>query len=96
MRGVMETYPDVEQGVKMLRLSNEIPNDTVSFRKTLPQEYKDRIVTAILDMAKSPEGLDLLGKLYNITGLVPAVDSDYDIVRRMGETLGFDFSQAIK
>lgn len=95
-RNVMEQYPDVEQRVKILRLSNEIPNDTVSFRKTLPQEYKDRIVTAILEMAKTPEGVDLLGKLYNITGLVPAVDSDYDVVRRMGETLGFDFSQAIK
>jgi|GEM_PF-4838394 len=44
---------------------------------------------------KATEGLQVLGYLYNITSLATASDSDYDVVRAMGETLGFDFEKAI-
>ena len=95
-RNVFETYPDAGERVKILRLSDEIPNDTVSFRKDLPEDVKQKLVAAILTMAKTDEGVEVLGKLYNITGLVAATDSDYDVVRQMGTNLGFDFASVIK
>ena len=95
-RNVIETYPDVEQKVKILRLSDPIPNDTVSFRKDLPQDVKDKIVSALLAMAKTSEGVKVLGELYNITGLAPASDADYDIVRGMAKTLGIDLGKLVK
>lgn len=95
-RTALETYPDVAEKVKILQLSSPIPNDTVSFRSDLPQDVKDKLIAAILGMSKSDEGIEVLGELYNITGLVPAVDSDYDVVRKMGDLLGFDFATALE
>ena len=45
---------------------------------------------------RSDEGQQVLGDLYNITGLVPASDSDYDVVRSMGESLGFEVEKALE
>jgi phosphonate transport system substrate-binding protein len=95
-RNALTDYPDVGEKVKIVEISDPIPNDTVSFRKDLDQETKDMLVQAILDMAASDNGVELLGELYNITGLVEASDSDYDVVRAMGTTLGFDFEAALE
>lgn len=95
-RTALETYPDVGEKVKIVRLSDPIPNDTVSFRKDLDEEVKNNVVMAIMNMSKTDQGQELLGELYNITGFVPATDADYDIVRNMGETLGFDFEKALE
>ena len=95
-RTALEAYPDVVEKVKIVQLSSNIPNDTVSFRADLPQEVKDKVVSAILALSKTDEGIEVLGELYNITGLVPASDSDYDVVRKMGELLGFDFEKALE
>lgn len=92
----LETYPDVAEKVKIVTLSDPIPNDTVSFREDLPEEIKENLTQAILDMAESDEGQEMLGELYNITGLVRATDEDYDIVRNMGETLDFNFEEALE
>ena len=94
-RTALEQYPDVAEKVKIVQLSDPIPNDTVSFRKDMDQEVKEKLVAAILEMAESDDGQQILGELYNITGLVPAADSDYDVVRNMGRTLGFDFEKAL-
>ena len=94
-RNILNDYPDAGEKVKIVRLSDPIPNDTVSFRQDLDKEVKDKLVSALLDLARSDEGQQILGDLYNITGLVPASDRDYDVVRTMGENLGFDFESAL-
>ena len=95
-RTALESYPDAGEKVKIVQLSDPIPNDTVSFRADLPQDVKDKLIAAILAMTKTDEGIEVLGELYNITGLVPASDSDYDVVRKMGDLLGFDFEKALE
>jgi phosphonate transport system substrate-binding protein len=95
-RTALESYPDVGEKVKIVRLSDPIPNDTVSFRADLPEDVKDKLIAAILAMTKTDEGIEVLGELYNITGLVPASDADYDVVRKMGDLLGFDFEKALE
>jgi len=95
-RTARESYPDVAEKVKIVQLSAPIPNDTVSFRADLPEDVKDKLIAAILAMTKTDEGVEVLGELYNITGLVPASDADYDVVRKMGDLLGFDFEKALE
>ena len=88
-------HPDVTQVVKILRLTDPIPNDPVVFRKGLPVSVKDSLVASFIDLAKSDEGSELLYLLYGIAGLVPADDSDYDVVRKMGATLQLDFADIL-
>ena len=95
-RAVRETYPDVAEKVVIVGFTDWIPNDTVSFREGFPAEMRDKIVTALKAYAASETGQEVLGDLYNITGLVDATDADYDVVRRSLEALGKPIEEFIE
>ncbi len=87
---LLETYPDVFQKIKIVALTDSIPNDTVTFRRGLPPEIEKRLVKALAKFSQSGEGQEVLRSLYDIDGLMPATDQDYDIVRQTLKTLGMD------
>ena len=72
---VQKDYPDVMQKLKVIWKSDPIPNDTVSFRKTLPADVKDRVANALLRFSQTPAGLDALKSLYEIEAL-----ADYQLL----------------
>lgn len=86
-------YPDVSQQLKVLGLSQPIPNDPVVLRSGLDKELGAQLVAALVELSVSVEGRELLDRLYDIDGLAPVSDDDYDGVRAMGKTLGLDFEQ---
>lgn len=95
-RLVKVQYPDVEQKVKIIQLSDAIPNDPIIFRKDLPEEMKNVIVDAFMKFVTTPEGKDAFKKIYDVTELKRASDSDYDSVREMLTTLGADADELMK
>jgi len=80
---VKTQFPDVEQKVKIIAITEPIPNDPVVFRAGMPKEMVQSIIVALIKYAKSDEGLKNLKTLYNIEGFVFANDSDYDDYRNM-------------
>jgi len=66
---VQTMLPDVMQKVKVIWTSQPIPNDTVSMRRGLPSEVKDKVTTALLQFSQTPSGSDTLKSLYNIDAL---------------------------
>lgn len=82
-RLVKTQYPDVEQKVKIIELSEPIPNDPIAFRKEMPEEMKEKIVDTLLQFAATPEGKKALDLMLGATNLKKATDSDYDTVREM-------------
>lgn len=82
---VLSTNPDVVKKVRILRISQSIPNDTVSFGPKFPQELRDKIVSALIDFSKTDAWKTSIGdtKFYGWTGIAPATDAEYDIVRDM-------------
>lgn len=95
-RAVIDTYPDVEEKVKIIGYTDWIPNDTVTFRKDFPVEMKENIVQSLLDFAASEEGHDVLSTLLDIDNFVRADDSDYDVVRKTLNILGTNAAEMIK
>jgi len=87
---LLETYPDVLNKIAIIDWTDWIPNDTVTMRKNLPDEIKDKIVQALLAYVKTPEGKKVMKELYDIDGLQPVTDADYNIVRQTLKTLGKD------
>jgi phosphonate transport system substrate-binding protein len=101
---VQKTLPDVMQKVKVIWKSDPIPNDTVSFRKGLPGEVKDRVTNALLRFSQTPAGLDALKTLYEIEALadyqtlvtkykvnpasVPTLDAFFNPVRDVQRYVG--------
>ncbi|MCB5224542.1 MAG: phosphate/phosphite/phosphonate ABC transporter substrate-binding protein [Candidatus Cloacimonadaceae bacterium] len=93
---LLDTYPDVLEKVKIVALTDSIPNDTVTFRRGLPQDVEEKLMKALEKFAQTGQGQEILHKLYDIDGLQPAKDADYDIVRRTLETLEMDAGKILK
>lgn len=87
-RLVRTQYPDVEEKIEIVQLTDEIPNDPIVFRKDLPEEVKTKLTDAFLAMVKTPEGLEAFKAVYGVTGIERATDADYESVRQMIAKLG--------
>jgi phosphonate transport system substrate-binding protein len=78
------TDPAQRARFRVVAYSDAIPGDTVSVRKTYNTTCRDTVVevqNALLNMRYKKETQKMLTDLYRINYLVPAKDSDYDIVR---------------
>lgn len=93
---VKETFPDVEDKVKIIGFTEWIPNDTVTFRKGFPTEMKKKIINELLDYAKTDDGAETLQKLLQINDFIRGNDSDYDVVRKTLEAINADAADFIK
>jgi phosphonate transport system substrate-binding protein len=65
---VERQYRDVKDKVKVLMYTDPIPNDTVSFRKGLPEDVKERTTKALFRIAETAPGKETLDRLYQIQG----------------------------
>jgi len=83
--------PDVVQKVRILAVSQAIPNDTLSFGPDFPAELRAQIETALVAFSQTEAWGDSIGSddFYGWTGLEPATDAEYDIVREMVEATGY-------
>jgi phosphonate transport system substrate-binding protein len=82
-RLVKAQYPDVEQKIEIIKLTSEIPNDPIVFRKDLPDDLKKAITEAFVKMVETPEGKNAFKTLYGVDSVQIASDKDYDGVRAM-------------
>lgn len=95
-RLVLTQYPDVKNKIRILELSEAIPNDPIVLRKDLPEEMKVRIVDATIAFVATPEGKEAFNKTYGVLEFKKASDKDYEPVRSMLRTLGKSVSELIK
>lgn len=95
-RLVRQQYPDVEERIKIITLTDSIPNDPIVFRRDLPENLKKDITQAILNFIKTKDGAKAFYDLYGVTELKEAKDSDYDSVRKMLTALGKDAQELVE
>jgi phosphonate transport system substrate-binding protein len=83
--------PDVMQKVRILAVSQAIPNDTLSFGPEFPADLRAMIEAALLEFAKTEAWGTSIGSadFYGWSGIEPATDADYDVVRAMVEATGY-------
>ncbi len=92
---VVTQYPDVFDVIKIVALTDPIPNDPVIFRKGMPDEMKEKIVTALLKFVSTPEGQESLHRIYNVKKLIPTSDKDYDVLRQKLDEINFKIEGAL-
>ena len=87
---IREEAPDVVQKVRILALSDEIPNDTMSFSPDFPAELRDVVMQAIIDYVASDACAETLcnENFYNWTGADYIYDENFDGVRLLMEAQG--------
>lgn len=87
---IREEAPDVIEKVRILTISDGIPNDTLSFGPEFPATTRTKIEEALTTFATTEDFKTSIGSkdFYNWTGIAPAKDADYDFVRLMVEAAG--------
>jgi phosphonate transport system substrate-binding protein len=87
---LIEEAPDIVQKVRILALSPEIPNDTMSFGPDFPAELKQQIMDAVVAYVQSEACLETLcnEKFYAWTDAAPVYDENFDGIRLMMEAQG--------
>lgn len=87
---IREAAPDVVQQQRILTISPEIPNDTLSFGPDFPADVRSQIETALVAFAETEAWAESIGNpdFYDWTGLSPATDAEYDFIRSMVEATG--------
>jgi phosphonate transport system substrate-binding protein len=92
----METYPAIFEETRILQISDEIPNDTLSFGAQFPLALAQEIAVAVKDYASSddcinpPEGTVTFcsDAFYGWTGAAQVLDSAFDPTRFLMNALG--------
>jgi phosphonate transport system substrate-binding protein len=88
-RNIREAAPDVIQGVRILTLSEPIPNDTLSYSPDFPDELAGQINDAIKAFAEDdPEGFASAFEAYSWSGVADTNDAEFDSIRAIVEALG--------
>ncbi len=93
---VLTQFPDVADKVKIIALTDDIPNDPVVCRKDLPEEMKVAVKNALLKFVSTPEGQQALYDIYDVRGYIDTKDSDYDVLRNMLKGMGISLSGLVK
>jgi phosphonate transport system substrate-binding protein len=87
--------PDVMQKVRILAVSQAIPNDTLSFGPEFPPELRTQIEEALVAFAETDAWGESIGSsdFYGWSGIAPATDAEYDLVRAMVEATGYQLPE---
>jgi len=90
------TLPDILEKTRVLAYTQEIPADNVTVVKGLDPALRQQIQDGLLALAASEQGKKVLFDLYEIEGLVPATDADYEPVRQMAQLLKLNVEEEVK
>jgi phosphonate transport system substrate-binding protein len=85
---LLPKYPDIMTKLKIIGLTDVIPNGPVALRNDLPEEIKAKLVGALVQFVRTAEGRKVLYDLYNVTGLTLTTDANYDGVQKVIKELG--------
>lgn len=93
---VLAQYPNVEKDIRILELTDPIPNDPIVVRKDLPPDMKRLIAQSMVNYVKTEEGRTALEKTFGVTGFQPTTDQAYDAARKMFEELSQEADAMLK
>ena len=85
---VKNDYPEIMDEVEPMYFTEPIPNDTISVRSDMSEEWDKKIQDAFIAIGKDEEGKQIISDIYSHEGYVVSQDSNFDIVREYVEQVG--------
>jgi basic membrane protein A len=88
---VLDVAPDIFEKVRIMMLTDAIPNDTMSFSPEFPEDLQSQILDAMIAFTASDACQESIcsDQFYSWTGIDPVQDSAYDVVRKLIKGLGY-------
>jgi phosphonate transport system substrate-binding protein len=93
---VLTQFPDVEKKVKVLKVTDKIPNDPFVFRKGMDPAITTKIINGLMKYIGTEEGKTTFKNIYAIDGIVPATNKDYDSLRAVIKAANVDVGSLVK
>jgi phosphonate transport system substrate-binding protein len=87
---VKTQFPDIEDKVKIVAITDPISNDPFVFRKGMPEEMIQNFIQALYKFMETAEGERIFREIYSVEGLVPTNDEEYNALREMIKGLGLN------
>lgn len=78
---IKNEFPDVFEKTRYVYTTDKIPNDTISVRPDMSEEWKEKIADAFIKIGEDPEGQKIIEEIYTHVGYKKSDDSNFDIVR---------------
>jgi phosphonate transport system substrate-binding protein len=95
-RSVRDTAPDVVQKVRLLAITDPIPNDCLAFGPDFPADLRAQIEQALTDLQADEEMWEqTLQEIYNYDALIPTTDATYDVIRDYAEAGGLSMDDIV-
>ncbi|WP_442603139.1 phosphate/phosphite/phosphonate ABC transporter substrate-binding protein [Paenibacillus sp. KN14-4R] len=85
---VLKDIPDVMSKTRVLTFTSAIPNDTISVRNDMNDEWRKKIQDAFIAIGKDPQGQQIISDVYSHKGYIPSNDKNFDIVRDVAKQIG--------
>lgn len=90
-RNIREEAPDVIESVRILTLSDPIPNDTLSFGPEFPADLRTKILDALFAFAADdPDGFATAFDAYSWDDILATSDAEFDFIRELVSQLGLE------
>lgn len=93
---VKTQFPDVEEKVKIIAITEKIPNDPFVFRKGLSEEITNKFIIAVKKYLSTEKGKTIFKNIYSVEGVNDTTDDDYDGLRKMVKSIGLDMKKHLK
>jgi len=95
-RSVRDTAPDVVQKVRIVAITDPIPNDCLAFGPDFPADLRAQIEQALTDLQEDEEMWEqTLRTIYNYDALIPTTDAEYDVIRDYVEAGGLSMDDIV-
>ena len=93
---VRTQFPDVEDRVRILAVTERIPNDPFVFRAGLPEEIIETFIEAMMAFMDTERGREIFRNIYSVEGLVPATDADYHLLAEAIRAVDMDAEELVE
>ncbi len=86
----IDEFPNALEETTILGYTENIPNISVTVSGSMDEDMRIKIQEALLDIAKSEDGIKLLSDLFNMYGFVESTDADYEVIRTTAKVMNID------
>ena len=92
---IKKQFPDVSEKIKIIEITENIPNDPFVFRKNFPTHLEKKFVNALKKFLLTKSGKKAFENIYGVTGVVDAKDSNYNNLRDLIKKVDIDINKLI-
>ena len=92
---IKKKFPDVSEKIKIIEITENIPNDPFVFRKNFPEDLEKKFILALKKFLLTKAGKKAFENIYGVTDVVDAKDVNYNALRDLIKKVDIDINQLI-